>query len=42
MGLIDEEGNFPRSTQAYSVDAVSTMFGEIFRLAVSVLAVVAA
>ena len=30
MGLVDEEGNFPRSTQAFSVDAVSTMFGEIF------------
>lgn len=32
MGLIDEEGNFPRSTQAYAVDAVSTMFGSIFGL----------
>ena len=28
MGVIDEEGNFPKSTQAYSVDAISTMFGE--------------
>lgn len=32
MGLIDEEGNFPRSTQAYAVDAISTMFGSIFGL----------
>ena len=28
MGVIDDEGNFPKSTQAYSVDAVATMFGE--------------
>jgi len=32
MGVIDGEGNFPKSTQAYSVDAVSTMFGSIFGL----------
>jgi len=32
MGVIDDEGNFPKSTQAYSVDAVSTMFGSIFGL----------
>jgi adenine/guanine/hypoxanthine permease len=28
MGVIDDEGNFPKSTQAYSVDAIATMFGE--------------
>ena len=28
MGIIDEEGNFPKSTQAYAVDALSTMFGK--------------
>ncbi|KAL7542897.1 hypothetical protein ACHAXR_012777 [Thalassiosira sp. AJA248-18] len=32
MGLIDEEGNFPKSTHAYAVDALSTMFGSIFGL----------
>lgn len=32
MGVIDDEGNFPKSTQAYSVDAVATMFGSIFGL----------
>lgn len=32
MGVIDDEGNFPKSTQAYSVDAISTMFGSIFGL----------
>lgn len=32
MGMIDEEGNFPRSTHAYAVDALSTMFGSIFGL----------
>lgn len=32
MGVIDEEGDFPKSTQAYSVDAISTMFGSIFGL----------
>lgn len=32
MGMIDEEGNFPKSTQAYAVDALSTMFGSIFGL----------
>mmetsp|Transcript_6822 Transcript_6822/g.12809 ORF Transcript_6822/g.12809 Transcript_6822/m.12809 type:complete len:323 (+) Transcript_6822:423-1391(+) len=32
MGMIDEEGNFPRSTQAYAVDALSTMFGSLFGL----------
>ena len=30
MGVIDDEGNFPKSTQAYSVDAISTMFGECY------------
>ncbi len=28
MGVIDDEGNFPKSTEAFSVDAISTMFGE--------------
>ncbi len=32
MGVIDEEGNFPKSTQAFSVDAISTMFGEFVLL----------
>lgn len=32
MGIIDEEGNFPKSTQAYAVDALSTMFGSLFGL----------
>ena len=32
MGIIDDEGNFPKSTQAYAVDALSTMFGSIFGL----------
>jgi len=29
MGVIDDEGNFPKSTQAYSCDAISTMFGKL-------------
>lgn len=32
MGYVDEEGNFPRSRQAFAVDALSTMFGSIFGL----------
>jgi len=32
MGIIDDEGNFPKSTQAYAVDALATMFGSIFGL----------
>jgi len=32
MGVIDEEGNFPRSRQAFAVDAISTMFGSLFGL----------
>lgn len=28
MGLLDEDGNFPGSTQAFAVDAISTMFGK--------------
>jgi len=32
MGIIDDEGNFEKSTQAYCVDALSTMFGSIFGL----------
>lgn len=32
MGIIDEEGNFPKSRQAFSADAVATMFGSIFGL----------
>lgn len=32
MGVVEDEGNFPKSTQAYSVDAISTMFGSIFGL----------
>ena len=31
MGIIDEEGNFPKSTQAYAVGAVSIMFGKSIR-----------
>jgi len=30
MGLIDEEGNFPKSRQAFMIDALATMFGSIF------------
>ena len=26
-GIIDEEGNFPKSTHAFVVDAMATMFG---------------
>mmetsp|Transcript_4199 Transcript_4199/g.10695 ORF Transcript_4199/g.10695 Transcript_4199/m.10695 type:complete len:320 (-) Transcript_4199:88-1047(-) len=32
MGVVEDEGNFPKSTQAYCVDAISTMFGSIFGL----------
>mmetsp|Transcript_24133 Transcript_24133/g.37842 ORF Transcript_24133/g.37842 Transcript_24133/m.37842 type:complete len:321 (-) Transcript_24133:187-1149(-) len=32
MGVIDDEGNFPKSTEAFSVDAIATMFGSIFGL----------
>ncbi|KAL7537936.1 hypothetical protein ACHAWF_005948 [Thalassiosira exigua] len=32
MGMIDEDGTFPKSTQAYAVDAFATMFGSIFGL----------
>jgi len=32
MGIIDEEGNFPKSRHAFAVDAVATMFGSIFGL----------
>mmetsp|Transcript_20641 Transcript_20641/g.31120 ORF Transcript_20641/g.31120 Transcript_20641/m.31120 type:complete len:428 (-) Transcript_20641:139-1422(-) len=32
MGVVDDEGNFPKSTQAFSVDAIATMFGSIFGL----------
>lgn len=32
MGVIDEEGNFPKSRQAFSADAIATMFGSIFGL----------
>jgi AGZA family xanthine/uracil permease-like MFS transporter len=32
MGIVDEEGNFPRSRQAFSADAISTMFGAFFGL----------
>ena len=33
MGFVDEEtGDFPASKQAFSVDALSTMFGSIFGL----------
>lgn len=32
MGVIDEEGNFPMSRQAFSCDAIATMFGSIFGL----------
>lgn len=30
MGYIDEDGNFPRSRQAFAADAISTIFGSIF------------
>ena len=30
MGIIDEEGNFPKMTQAFCVDAVTTIFGKCF------------
>lgn len=32
MGFVDEEGNFPRSRAAFSVDALATMFGSVFGL----------
>mmetsp|Transcript_5420 Transcript_5420/g.7100 ORF Transcript_5420/g.7100 Transcript_5420/m.7100 type:complete len:562 (-) Transcript_5420:65-1750(-) len=32
MGVIDDEGNFPKSRQAFAVDAFATMFGSIFGL----------
>lgn len=30
MGIVDEGGDFPNSQQAFSVDALATMFGSIF------------
>jgi AGZA family xanthine/uracil permease-like MFS transporter len=30
MGVVDEQGNFPRSRAAFSADAIATMFGSIF------------
>ena len=42
-GIIDEEGNFPKSTQAFAVDALSTMFGKsAFLLMASCLASISA
>lgn len=32
MGYVNEEGDFPRSKQAFAVDAAATMFGSIFGL----------
>jgi AGZA family xanthine/uracil permease-like MFS transporter len=32
MGVVDEEGNFPKSRAAFSADALATMFGSIFGL----------
>mmetsp|Transcript_35834 Transcript_35834/g.85428 ORF Transcript_35834/g.85428 Transcript_35834/m.85428 type:complete len:557 (+) Transcript_35834:266-1936(+) len=32
MGIIDEDGNFPGATRAFSVDACATMFGSLFGL----------
>ncbi|KAL7553104.1 hypothetical protein ACHAWF_016356 [Thalassiosira exigua] len=32
MGIMDEDGNFPGSTRAFSVDALSSMIGSIFGL----------
>ena len=32
MGIIDEDGNFPGATRAFSVDALATMFGSLFGL----------
>ena len=37
MGVIDDEGNFPKSTQAYSVDAISTMFGKFYTIRIWIL-----
>jgi AGZA family xanthine/uracil permease-like MFS transporter len=32
MGMVDEDGNFPRSKWAFAADALATMFGSIFGL----------
>jgi AGZA family xanthine/uracil permease-like MFS transporter len=32
MGFIDEEGDFPRSRQAFAADALATLFGSFFGL----------
>lgn len=32
LRIVDNEGNFPRSKQAFSADALATMFGSIFGL----------
>lgn len=32
MNLVDENGDFPQSREAFSVDAISTVFGSIFGL----------
>ena len=32
MGVVDEEGNFPKSRFAFSADAIATMIGSIFGL----------
>jgi len=32
MGYVNEEGDFPRSRQAFAADALATMFGSIFGL----------
>jgi AGZA family xanthine/uracil permease-like MFS transporter len=32
IGIVDAEGDFPKSRQAFAVDAIATMFGSIFGL----------
>jgi xanthine/uracil/vitamin C permease (AzgA family) len=32
MGIVDEDGNFPKSRMAFAADAIATMFGSIFGL----------
>jgi len=32
MGMVDENGDFPKSREAFSVDAIATIFGSIFGL----------
>ena len=32
MGYVDENGDFPKSKQAFAADALATMFGSLFGL----------